>query len=136
MDWRRLPTFSFGDGPALADALAALVLSGVKTASCGHADGPEPEFPVGALSVMLDGSGHPRAVIETLEVTLRRFDQVDAAFAHDEGEGDRSLEFWRAVHRSYFERAGVFADDMLLWCERFRVVEVIASPEGDGDRMP
>lgn len=129
-DWRTLPTFSFGDGPELADELAALVLSGVKTATCGHADGPEPEFPVGARSVMLDGSGRPRAVIETLEVSLRRFHDVDASFAHDEGEGDRSLESWREGHRRFFERAGVFAEDMLLWCERFRVVEVI---DADGD---
>lgn len=124
-DWRELPTFSFGDNPELADELAALVLAGVKTATCGHADDPEPEYPVGALSVMLDGAGRPRAVIETLEVTLRRFDEVDAAFAFDEGEGDRSLESWRADHRIYFTRNGVFSPDMPLWCERFRVVQII-----------
>lgn len=133
-DWRTLPTFSFGDSPALADELAALVLSGTKTATCGHADGPQPEFPVGALSVMLDGSGIPRAVIETLEVTLRRFDEVDADFAFDEGEGDRSLEHWRREHRRYFERAGVFSEDMPLWCERFRIVEVLDAQAATTDQ--
>lgn len=127
-DWQGLPTFSFGDSPALADELAALVLAGLKTATCGHADTDEPAFPVGALSVMIDGAGRPRAVIETVEVTRRRFREVDAAFAHDEGEGDRTLQFWREAHRAYFTRAGVFAEDMPLWCERFRVVEIIALP--------
>jgi uncharacterized protein YhfF len=30
-DWRDLESYSFGDSPALADELAALVLAGVKT---------------------------------------------------------------------------------------------------------
>ena len=34
MQWRDLETFSFGDGPALADELAAVVLDGRKTATC------------------------------------------------------------------------------------------------------
>ena len=75
--------------------------------------------------VMLDGAGDPRAVIETVELAQRRFCDVDAAFAYDEGEGDRSLAYWRSAHQRYFERQGVFAPDMLLYCERFRLVERI-----------
>lgn len=124
MDWRSLESFSFGDGPALADELSALVLEGRKTATCWAAsDGLPTE--VGKRMVMLDGAGRPLAVIETVELTQRRFDEVDAAFAHDEGEGDRSLAFWREGHREYFTRRGQFAPDMLLWCERFRVVVII-----------
>lgn len=33
-DWRQLPRDRLGDTPALQDELAALVLAGVKTASC------------------------------------------------------------------------------------------------------
>ena len=51
---------------------------------------------------------------------------VDAAFAHDEGEGDRSLSYLRSAHRRYFERLGKFSDDMMLMCERFRLVEIFA----------
>jgi uncharacterized protein YhfF len=36
MDWRELETFSFGDSPALADELAALVLAGMKTATAAY----------------------------------------------------------------------------------------------------
>ena len=35
----------------------------------------------------------PRCVIETTEVSYRRYDEVDAAFAYEEGEGDRSLAY-------------------------------------------
>ena len=128
MDWRDLESFSFGDNAALADELAALVLAGLKRATCWAAtEGPLTE--VGKRMVMLDGSGRPRAVLETVELTQRRFNQVDAEFAYDEGEGDRSLEFWRRAHRKYFGRRGQFAEDMLLCCERFRVIGIIEGPD-------
>ena len=124
MDWRTLETFSFGDNPALADELAELVLAGKKTATCWAAE-QGLLTDVGKRMVVLDGAGRPRAVIETVELTQHRFPDVDAAFANDEGEGDRTLASWRRAHEAYFTRLGQFTPDMLLWCERFRVVEVI-----------
>jgi uncharacterized protein YhfF len=123
-DWRSLESFSFGDNPQLAEELAQLVLAGKKTATCWAAhDGLLTA--VGKFMVMLDGAARPRAVIETIELTRRQFNHVDAAFAYDEGEGDRSLESWRRAHRNYFTRLGQFAPDMMLYCERFRVVRLI-----------
>ena len=128
MEWRGLETFSFGDTPALADELAALVLAGKKTATCWAAsEGLLTD--VGKRMVVLSGSGRPLAVVETVELTQCRFGEVDAAFAHDEGEGDRSLAYWRSAHRTYFTRLGRFAEDMTLYCERFRIIERIAGPE-------
>ena len=123
-DWRTLESFAFGDGPALADELLALVLAGKKTATCWSVtDGQLTE--IGKRMVARDGNGRPRAVIETIELLQRRFHEVDAAFAYAEGEGDRSLGYWRADHETYFRRQGTFAPDMLLYCERFRLVQVI-----------
>lgn len=52
-------TFSFGDSPAMADELLALVLAGAKTATCGALrDFPEgsPARPVvGRRDIVLDG---------------------------------------------------------------------------------
>lgn len=119
--------FSFGDSPEMADELLALVLAGVKTATCGaladYGPGGEAMPVVGRRDVVLDSQGRRAAVIETLEVELRRFDEVDERFARDEGEGDRSLAAWRDAHRAYFERNGGFSADMPLVCERFRLVE-------------
>jgi uncharacterized protein YhfF len=123
-NWRSLDTFSFGDSPELAEELALLVLAGKKTATCwAAAEGPLSH--VGERMVMLDGSGRPRAVLETVELTQRRYNEVDASFAYDEGEDDRTLESWRRAHRNYFTRLGQFAPDMMLYCERFRMVMVI-----------
>lgn len=130
----RLPqpgAWSFGDSPALADELLDLVLQGVKTATCGalwafEADGEAIPWP-GDLSIVLDGAGRPRCVVETVEVTIKRYDEVDAAFAAEEGEGGRSLAYWRAAHRRFFRRTlpaigREFSEAMPLLGERFRVV--------------
>jgi uncharacterized protein YhfF len=128
LDWQSLEQFSFGDSPELADELAELVLAGKKRATCWSAtEGPKTE--VGKRWVVLDGAGDPIAVIETVELTQRHFDEVDEAFAFDEGEDDRTLASWRAAHRNYFGRQGTFAPDMPLYCERFRVVGLI-DPSG------
>jgi uncharacterized protein YhfF len=121
VEWQSLQTFSFGDGPSLADELAQLVLDGKKTATCWAASDGLPTK-IGKRMVVLDGRGRPRAVVRTVELTQRRFNEVDAVFAHDEGEGDRTLEYWQRSHQTYFARRGQFTPDMLLWCERFRIV--------------
>ena len=123
--YRSLRSFAFGDSPALADELLDLVLKGVKTATCSTEDEPNTSTQ-GERWIVLDGRGLPRCVIESTEVTYRRFDDVDAAFAHDEGEGDRSLAYWREAHRRYFGRQGKFSEGMMLMCERFRLVEILA----------
>jgi len=121
--YRTLRSFAFGDAPTLADELLDLVIKGVKTATCSTEDEPNTSSP-GERWIVLDGRGDPRCVIETTEVTFRRYDEVDATFAYDEGEGDRSLAYWREAHRRYFGRLGKFREDMMLMCERFRLVEV------------
>ena len=123
--YRSLRSFAFGDSPALADELLDLVLKGVKTATCSTEDEPNTSTQ-GERWIVLDGRGLPRCVIESTEVTYRRLDDVDAAFAHDDGEGDRSLAYWREAHRRYFGRQGKISEGMMLMCERFRLVEILA----------
>jgi uncharacterized protein YhfF len=122
-------TFAFGDSPALADELLALVLAGKKTATCAalrdYAENDPSKPVVGRRDVVLDGAGRPAAVIETIEITYRRFDAVGEEFARDEGEGDRTLAEWREGHGAYFRRNGGFSPDMELLCERFRLVEIL-----------
>jgi len=123
-DWRSLESFAFGDSPEMADRLLGFVLAGAKTATCWAARDGELTH-VGKRMVAKDGAGNPRAVIETVSLEKLRFTEVGWTFAHAEGEGDECLEDWRDGHRAYFTRNGGFAPDMLLWCERFRLVEVI-----------
>ncbi len=122
-------TFTFGDSRALCDDLLARVRAGAKTATCGalrdFGPGREPMPRPGRRDIALDWEGRPALVIETLEVTERRFDAVDHAFALAEGEDD-SLEGWRMGHRRYFGRNGGWSEGMMLVCERFRMVADLA----------
>ena len=120
-----LESFSFGDSPALADRLLELVLTGKKRATCWPAAEGAKGAEVGKQWIAKDGQGSPRAVLETLELTRRRFVDVDESFAYDEGEGDLSLEYWRQAHSEYFTGQGTFSNDMDLYCERFKLVEIL-----------
>jgi uncharacterized protein YhfF len=113
-----LDSFSFGDTPALADELLELVLVGKRTATCWAAGEGVKGVEVGKRWIVKDGEDRPRAIVETVELTRRRFEDVDSSFARDEGEGDRSLEYWRLAHTEYFTRQGAFSQSMDLYCER------------------
>jgi uncharacterized protein YhfF len=128
---RKIDTDYFGDSPAMADELLVPILAGIKIATCSsqweweH----EKETPLapGCLAAIIDGSGNARCIIETIEVTPTPYNQVDAQFAFDEGEGDRTLEYWRRVHWEFFSRTlprigKEPTQDMPLFCERFRVI--------------
>ena len=121
----------WGDGPAMADELGALVVQGIKTATCSavwewEAEGnPIPQK--GLITIALDGRGEPLCIIESVEVTIRKYNELDSDFARDEGEGDLSLNYWRAAHRNYLSRVlpkvgKEFSEEMPLVCERFRVI--------------
>jgi len=123
--------WQFGYGVEQGDRLLACVLDGPKRATAGalwayEAEGEAVPVP-GDHSVILDGHGVAHCIIRATGVDIVPFDEVDAAFAYDEGEGDRSLEYWRDVHWTYFVREltdlGLEATpDMPVVCERFEVV--------------
>ena len=121
----------FGDGAALTDELLELVLTGPKRATAGlvreyQADGiPLPR--IGSHWIPCDSQGRPRAILRSTELRIGPFTSVDADFAYDEGEGDRTLESWRAGHAAYFTRSGerlgfAWTEAMDIVFERFEVV--------------
>lgn len=77
------PSWWFGGTPGEADALLDLVLTGAKTATCTlHRDyeaAGEPLPEAGTMSILLDGSGRPRALLVTTDVRVVPLGAVDAA---------------------------------------------------------
>jgi uncharacterized protein YhfF len=119
--------FGADDDPAMQTRLALLVLAGPKRATTGllaeyeREDEPLPR--PGDHSVILDGDGTPRGIIVSTGVEIRPFGEVDDDFAWTEGEGDRSLAWWRRAHREYFERSGFIVDEATpMVLERFDLV--------------
>jgi uncharacterized protein YhfF len=120
--------WAFGGAP---DKLARLVVSGIKTATCSALvlfeleDEPIPK--PGDYSVILDSVGNAVCIIRTTRVYVVPFEDVSEDHAFKEGEGDRSLGYWRAVHEEFFteELATVhlqFDKRMELVCEEFELV--------------
>lgn len=114
-----------------ADELARLVAVGEKTATASayplYAVDGEPLPSVGEYSVILDSEENAVCVIRTEKVTVVPFDEVTAEHAFKEGEGDKTLAYWRKVHQEVFaqwmKEAGLeFTADMPVVCEEFSVV--------------
>ena len=122
--------WAFGDE---ADELAALVVSGRKTATASA-------FPLyeleqeslpqeGEYSVILDSRDQAVCVIRTERVYLAPFREAGPEQARREGEGDLSLAYWRELHERFFRQemaaAGLgFDENMPVVCEEFSCVYV------------
>ncbi|MFH0373685.1 ASCH domain-containing protein [Streptococcus sp. A22] len=116
---------------AVPDELADLVARGIKTATSSayplyELEGEEiPQ--TGGYDIILDSQGNAVCIIKTTKVYVTPFSQVSEEHAWREGEGDRSLSYWRQVHEELFtiwlEEVGLtFTEDMLVVCEEFELV--------------
>ena len=114
-----------------ADMLAHLVANGVKTATASayplYALEGEPLPEKGDYSVILDSNDNAVCIIQNQKVTVVPFNEVTEEHAYKEGEGDKSLAYWREIHEEFFKKcldeAGQqFTPDMKVVCEEFTVV--------------
>lgn len=123
--------WAFCGGGEAGDRLANLVLDGVKAATASayrlYGMEGEPLPKVGEHSVVLFDDGSAACIIRTTKVSVAAFRNVDARHAWLEGEGDRSLPYWRRVHweffRDEFDANGLrFCEDEPIVLEEFEVV--------------
>lgn len=103
--------WQFGDAP---DKLAELVLRGIKTGTASAEElykiDNEPIPTEGEYSVILNSRDEAVCVIRTTKVYIVPFCDVSAHHAFCEGEGDRSLAYWRKVHEEFFRNEYEAAD--------------------------
>ncbi len=118
-------------GSKTPDLLAELTALGTKTATASaypFYEYEKCELPkAGDHNVILRTNGEAVCVTKTTRVSVVPFMQVSEEHAYKEGEGDRSLTYWRTVHAQAFadELAEInmnFSEDMLVVCEEFQVV--------------
>ena len=134
--------FGFGGEGGLADELAALVLAGKKRATASlpveYTSLGEALPKSGDLSIILDATGKPVAIIERTSVALVPFQAVTAEFAAVEGEGDGSLKDWQETHSWYFGRVcerlgGKLEATTPVLCQCFKVVWPHAASDAAAD---
>jgi uncharacterized protein YhfF len=128
---KRYNSWHFCDNEMDANELAELTKQGVKRATTGlyysyTAEGEAvPE--TGDLNIITDWDGEAQCIIETEKVDILPFKEVTEEFADTEGEGDKSLRYWREAHIKAFTRElkecnREFNENMLVVCETFKVV--------------
>lgn len=114
-----------------ADLLADLVLKGEKTATASayplYELGNEPLPSVGAYNIILDSENKAICIIQITKVYVEKFKEISKEHAFKEGEGDKSLSYWRKCHKDFFticmaEAGKEFSEDMKVVCEEFKVV--------------
>jgi uncharacterized protein YhfF len=128
---RFLEAFAFGADERTADTLADLVISGAKRATASllwtYEFEKKPVPRPGDLSIVTTWGRTPLCIIETTAADVIAFEAVAEGFAAAEGEGDRTLETWRANHTEFFAgecaRIGrTLGPRAPVVCEHFRVV--------------
>ena len=123
--------YKFCDNEKDANECADLVVRGIKCATAAskwwHDYNEVPLPKSGEINIVVDWDDKPVAVIQVTEVNIVPFNQVSEEFAFTEGEGDKSLEYWKRVHWGFYTREmepyGVKpSDDMLIVCEEFKLL--------------
>ncbi|HGQ1777990.1 TPA: ASCH domain-containing protein [Streptococcus pneumoniae] len=125
-----IDAWAFGVEP---DLLADLVFKGEKTATASASaydlyvleDEPLPQ--VGTFDVILDSQNQAVCIVEITKVSVKPFNRVSADHAYKEGEGNKTLVYWRQVHEDFFRdclgEAGLtFTPESKVVLEEFRKV--------------
>ena len=134
-----------GGGPE-GDELLDLVLARKKFATASAYDEYEAEDELdelpkaGTYSVLLRDNGEAACVIKNYDVDICPFKKVPPFHAYAEGEGDRSLAYWRRIHEDFFnegaEECGItFTEDSKIVLEKFSVEYEADKGLGDEDEL-
>ena len=128
-----------GKGSGLEDELLELVIKGIKTGTSSWYEtyqiDDEPLPKIGEQSFIMNSKDEPICVIEIVSVEVKPFLEVREDFAYLEGEGDRSLNYWRKTHIQFFKASS--KNWGLSWdpetqhvvCEIFKVLHIFKQGE-------
>lgn len=124
-------SFYFCDNKKDADECAELVANKIKQATSPSAwwfEKHHEKLPrVGDLAIITNWDEEPRAIVRTTGVELVEFRHITPEYAYIEGEGDRSLEYWKKVHWEYYANEmkafGEYpTEHMEIVCEYFETI--------------
>ena len=124
-------SFYFCDNKKDADECAELVVQGIKQATAAalrtYEMNKEQLPKVGDLFIITDWEQLAKAIIRTTKVEEVPYNLISAEFAETEGEGDKSLDYWKRVHWDFFTREMSAygeepSENMIILCEYFETI--------------
>lgn len=123
--------YHFCDNEKDANTCVKLVKKGIKRATSDSLLGlqyrNEPLPKIGDFTVVTNWEGKAQCIIETTKVILRPYFSIDEEFARLEGEGDKTLAYWKEVHWDYYTREleefeRLPRESMIIVCQEFEKV--------------
>lgn len=126
VDWH------FGDNKKMANKFFNLVLKGEKTAT-SYLYNKKDKLDKG-FSILTNWDKTKKILIQTTKVYKTIFDKVTQEHAFKEGEKDKSLKSWKAVHRKFFTKELnnkniKFTNSCNIICEEFKIIKIIGEEQ-------
>lgn len=124
-------SYYFCDNEFDANDCAGLVVKGIKQATAGsqwwYDQSREPIANINDLFIITDWNGIAKAIIQIIKIEKTPYNEITPEFAEIEGEGDKSLTYWKKVHWDYFSREMLPynetpTEDMIIVCEHFKTL--------------
>jgi uncharacterized protein YhfF len=124
-------TIHFCDNEKDANECLDLVMKNVKKATSPSLLGLQlrnERLPkIGEFFVITDWSGKAKCIVKTTAVKLKPYFSIDENYALKEGEGDKSLAYWKKTHWDYYTRElSEFnrepRESMIVICQEFEKV--------------
>ena len=125
--------FYFCDNEYDANDCANLVVKKIKQATAStlwwYEKNKEKLPKIGDINIVTDWNGKATAIIETTKIEKVPYHEITPEFARIEGEGDKSLAYWKNVHWKYYSREMKVhnekpTNDMIIVCEYFKTIWV------------
>lgn len=129
VDLSTLEVWHLGKDKKQANKLFKLVLKGKKVAT-SYLYKQNEKLIIGDYSILTNWNKSKQLLIKTTDINVVPFNKVTKQHARAEGEGTKSLRYWRKVHKELFteelkEKNITFTEDMQIVCEIFRIVKII-----------
>lgn len=130
-DVKQPQSFYYCDNKKDADECAELVVKKIKQATSPSVwwfKKNSEAFPqVGDLAIVTNWDGAPKAVIKTTKVEIVKFKDITSEYAFTEGEGDKTLAYWKKAHWDYYTNEMKKFDEypteeMEIVCEYFETI--------------
>lgn len=97
---------SYAGNREITDDLLELYLLGQKTAGSSIVEdfvtAGEPLPKVGNHWIFLNSKSEPCCILKTEKIVIHKFKDIPEEIAIAEGEGDKSLSYWKAVHAELY----------------------------------
>lgn len=127
--FRDLDVWRLGKNKKQANKLYKLVLKGKKIAT-SYLYNENEKLASNDYSILTNWDKNRQLLILTTNIEIVPFNKVTKQHVQNEGEGTKTLRFWRKIHKKLFtkeleESKKLFTDETLIVCKTFKIERIL-----------